>query len=113
MKKMTIASVGIGLLVAGGAIAPAFAHATELPTPPPYEDIRPFEFSFPIATFDAIDTEVIGEPEFPTYQEDDPEWDCRVMGDLGCGVELITNNGEHIWYVIQFENGQPVSVRER
>ena len=57
---------------------------------------------------------VIGEPEFPPtlefpettippveqINEDDPAWDCRVMGNSQCGVQI---NGT--WYVLDFTTG--------
>lgn len=48
---------------------------------------------------------VITEPEL---SEDDPNWDCRVHGNELCGVEISGT-----WYVVQFENGEPVSVEPR
>jgi len=41
-------------------------------------------------------------------QEDDPEWDCRIQGNTVCGVDI-----EGTWYLIEFENGEPVAVRTR
>lgn len=41
-------------------------------------------------------------------EEDDPRWDCRTMGNQACGVQVMGK-----WYVVQFEDGVPVSVRER
>ena len=47
--------------------------------------------------------------EAPVVQEDDPAWDCRVMGNRSCGVEI-----EGTWYVVEFdEAGEPMSVRLR
>lgn len=53
-----------------------------------------------------------GEPVEPSdtnvIQEDDPNFDCRFHGNEMCGVEI-----QGAWYVIQFEDGTPVSVRLR
>lgn len=40
--------------------------------------------------------------------EDDERWDCRFHGNQMCGV-----NVEGIWYLIQFEDGTPLSVSTR
>ena len=37
-----------------------------------------------------------------TIYEDDPQWDCRSMGNQICGVEI---KGD--WYLIGFNNGEP------
>ena len=44
----------------------------------------------------------------PPIQEDDPRWDCRFDGNQTCGVEI-----EGVWYLVQFEDGSPVSVGYR
>jgi len=38
-------------------------------------------------------------------QEDDPDWDCRFDGNQMCGVTIMG-----VDYVIQFEDGSPMSV---
>lgn len=50
---------------------------------------------------DAYDT-----PEI--IYEDDPRWDCRTMGNQSCGVEI-----GGLWYIVVFEDGQPVDVYPR
>lgn len=40
--------------------------------------------------------------------EDESGWDCRWDGNTVCGVEI-----EGMWYLIDFEDGSPVSVRVR
>lgn len=40
--------------------------------------------------------------------EDEPGFDCRVHGNEMCGVQV-----HGMWYLIQFEDGSPVSVRVR
>ena len=44
-------------------------------------------------------------PVPPPITEDDPEWDCRTMGNLTCGVIIEGQS-----YNIRFEDGQPVQV---
>jgi len=38
-------------------------------------------------------------------QEDDPNWDCRFDGNQMCGVTIMG-----VDYVIQFEDGSPMTV---
>ena len=40
-----------------------------------------------------------------TIEEDDPNWDCRFDGNQKCGVTIMG-----VDYVIQFEDGSPMSV---
>lgn len=48
------------------------------------------------------------EPEPERIEEDDPRWDCRTMGNFQCGVQI---QGE--WYVVTFEDGEPVGVAKQ
>lgn len=49
------------------------------------------------------------EPEPEVIHEDDPRWDCRVMGNRACGVEISGT-----WYVVRFDDdGAPVAVAAR
>lgn len=41
-------------------------------------------------------------------QEDDPNWDCRTMGNQICGVQI---QGD--WYNVQFHDGSPIGVEAR
>jgi hypothetical protein len=96
------------LMVLSGALAGA---ATVLITaacaPPTQADLA--------AELDSAgDVDVIGESQVAALtaeviQEDDPRWDCRLMGNHECGVQV----GD-AWYVITFDDaGAPLTVRTR
>lgn len=71
---------------------------TPIPEPPfDYEEAVPWVPGAPIGD---LPPEVI--------HEDDPRWDCRVMGDYQCGVEI-----HGVTYVITFDQGNPAAVRQR
>jgi hypothetical protein len=71
------------------------------------------EFACPDGWTLAEDLSCVG-PDFyeevneEDVQEDDPNWDCRFNGNQMCGVEIMG-----VWYVIQFEDGSPLSVTLR
>lgn len=56
------------------------------------------------------DNDVIGEAldGEEVIFEDDKRWDCRTMGNMVCGVDI-----KGTWYLVQFADGQPVSIAER
>lgn len=57
-----------------------------------------------------VQVEVTDAPLPDPIEEDDPRWDCRTMGNGGCGVEI-----EGQWYVVQFDvtTGLPQYVMPR
>lgn len=95
MKRQVFLPIAVGVTAGVGV----FPHMT---APEPVE---------PVVIVDNITVEPTFPPALPLSplpSEDDPDWDCRTMGNRTCGVEI-----EGTWYLVTFENGVPVGVSER
>ncbi len=83
---------------------------------PPIADITPELEDVPTTWEDVPVPPIEPDVQLPTLpapvtehiSEDDPRWDCRTMGNLTCGVEIMGT-----WYTVTFECGEPVSVSRR
>ena len=49
-----------------------------------------------------------GEVKPGVANEDEPGWDCRIMGNTRCGVLI-----EDTWYIVDFIDGLPTTVTAR
>lgn len=103
MNKKAYGTLGVIFGLAG-----AFTVASCLPAEPEPEPAEVSEC--PEGWTDRGDLGCFAPGEEPEAepQEDDPDFDCRYHGNGQCGVEI-----HGTWYVIEFVDGSPESVRVR
>ena len=98
----------LGALVAATAVPITAALTSDTPTPPTPPVVS--DIQLPTLSVSAP-TPTTAPTTTPEVQEDDPAWDCRIMGDHECGAQVYNSTD---WYIITFDaEGLPVSVRVR
>jgi len=86
MKRASAGLIGAGVVMVGAGLA----------------------ILTPVSPADAVldVTPSASTPAYSDIEEDDPEWDCRTMGNHTCAVTMGTND-----YVVTFNDaGDPVRI---